>query len=257
MVDQTVRTAESMSTEADAPPAQRTTGAVVRLRISTDSFVLRETLEAVPDAEFACEDVVENGSKTILPLVWARSAEPAALEKALASDASVRSASLLTELGDRRLYQMDWEDSAALLIQVATNARATILDLSGGAEGWTMRLLYPSRDALSDSLDFAESLDLSFEIRSICDVGGDGCQFAADDAGALNNYGLTPKQAAALEVAYESGYFEVPREVTVAELADELDVSHQALSERLRRGCQTLLRDTLMGDLAFETSGPA
>lgn len=38
------------------------------------------------------------------------------------------------------------------------------------------------------------------------------------------------------------GYYDVPRTVTLTELADSLDVSHQGLSERLRRAHANLNR---------------
>jgi predicted DNA binding protein len=54
-------------------------------------------------------------------------------------------------------------------------------------------------------------------------------------------WNLTPGQALALETAYEMGYFEVPKDVTSAEVAAKLGVSKSAFLERLRRGQATLL----------------
>ncbi len=51
---------------------------------------------------------------------------------------------------------------------------------------------------------------------------------------------LTEKQRHTLEVALELGYFETPRDITLKELAAELDITHQALSERLRRATAAL-----------------
>ncbi len=45
--------------------------------------------------------------------------------------------------------------------------------------------------------------------------------------------------------AKEMGYYDVPRGISLSELADELGVSHQALSERLRRGHGRLIDRTL------------
>jgi hypothetical protein len=259
MSDQTARTADSMaggSTVSEGRPR----GTVVRLEVPAGGFILEETLETVPDAEFAFENVVESGANAVLPLVWARTPERSAaeLEAALADDSSVERASLLTGVDDRRLYRMDWDDRAELLVRITAHSRATLLDLSGTADGWSLDLLYPSRDEVSDSLAFFESHDVSFDVRSIRDVDGDreaGNAPDADGAGTLKNYGLSEKQAAALEVACERGYFEVPREMVMKDLADEVDVSHQALSERLRRGCKSLLENTVMAGSEFESGG--
>jgi hypothetical protein len=58
-------------------------------------------------------------------------------------------------------------------------------------------------------------------------------------------YGLTDSQHRVLELASRRGYFEIPRDVTLKELADEVGVSHQALSEQLRRGIGALVEDTI------------
>ncbi len=45
--------------------------------------------------------------------------------------------------------------------------------------------------------------------------------------------------------ALEHGYYDVPREASLTDLAERLDVSHQALSERLRRGHGNLVKHAL------------
>lgn len=47
---------------------------------------------------------------------------------------------------------------------------------------------------------------------------------------------LTDKQREMMQTASDMGYFEVPREVGLAAVADEIGISSQAASERLRRG---------------------
>jgi hypothetical protein len=46
--------------------------------------------------------------------------------------------------------------------------------------------------------------------------------------------------------AYEQGYFEVPRSVTVTELADHFGISDNAFSQRLRRGLSALVFETMI-----------
>jgi len=46
---------------------------------------------------------------------------------------------------------------------------------------------------------------------------------------------LTDKQSEALRLAHESGYYEIPRSVKIAELAKKLDISRVSMQERLRR----------------------
>ncbi|MFW5918912.1 MAG: helix-turn-helix domain-containing protein [Halanaeroarchaeum sp.] len=62
-----------------------------------------------------------------------------------------------------------------------------------------------------------------------------------------DDYGLTTPQHEALLAAYRMGYFEVPRESDLSDLADELDTTTSALSERIRRGQRQLLERTIAG----------
>lgn len=56
---------------------------------------------------------------------------------------------------------------------------------------------------------------------------------------------LTEKQLMLFETAVEAGYYEVPRETTQEELADELGVTHGTISDRLQRLESTLLKSLL------------
>jgi predicted DNA binding protein len=63
--------------------------------------------------------------------------------------------------------------------------------------------------------------------------------------GSLGSHGLTEKQHRALTLALDAGYYEVPRRANAVQLAEELDISHQSLSEQLRRAHGTVVTDTV------------
>ncbi|MFB9808291.1 helix-turn-helix domain-containing protein [Haladaptatus pallidirubidus] len=46
--------------------------------------------------------------------------------------------------------------------------------------------------------------------------------------------------------ALESGYYDIPRGISGEELSDDLGISHQALSERLRRAYKNLISNALV-----------
>lgn len=58
---------------------------------------------------------------------------------------------------------------------------------------------------------------------------------------------VTERQRDVLETAYEMGYFEVPREVSVADVAADLGLDPSTVSEHLRRGERNLLSELLGG----------
>lgn len=56
---------------------------------------------------------------------------------------------------------------------------------------------------------------------------------------------LTGKQHVTLAAAVDMGYFQVPRQADQSDLADELGVTEQAVSERLRRACETVVAEAV------------
>lgn len=66
-----------------------------------------------------------------------------------------------------------------------------------------------------------------------------------DEDEASTQFGVTDPQREVLLLALERGYYTVPRNASLSDLAGDLGISSQAASERLRRGTQTLVANTL------------
>ena len=103
---------------------------------------------------------------------------------------------------------------------------------------WHARARFPDRSAFVAYREFLQSNGVEFRLKHLYD----GETTTADAAT------LTPEQRETLRLAYERGYFDIPRGVTTTELAEELGVSDQAVSERLRRGYARLVEATLHVD---------
>jgi predicted DNA binding protein len=58
---------------------------------------------------------------------------------------------------------------------------------------------------------------------------------------------LTDRQREYLTAAHRRGYFDVPRECTLAELADALGVDKSTVSVTLRRGTERVVGQFLVG----------
>ncbi|MGB9954814.1 helix-turn-helix domain-containing protein (plasmid) [Haloferax prahovense] len=59
-------------------------------------------------------------------------------------------------------------------------------------------------------------------------------------------FGLTDRQHHTLVTAFRQGYYSVPRDSDIRELSNTLGVTHQATSQRLRRGHERLIRRALV-----------
>ncbi|WP_122089842.1 helix-turn-helix domain-containing protein [Halalkalicoccus subterraneus] len=211
-------------------------GTIAELSVPTTEFALCETLAAVPDAELEVERVAAHGERALVPFVWVRTSEFERFEAALGDDSSVGEFECVSTLETERLYRMDWVGSTRLLVHAVLEADSTVLSATGSDDHWQLRLLFPDHDALSTVHDHCRAADIEFEITSIYELEGQRHR----------RYGLTARQHRTLIEGVERGYYEIPRELTLGEFAERLDVSHQALSERLRRGHRNLIESGLI-----------
>lgn len=135
---------------------------------------------------------------------------------------------MLTEAGGDRLYQLRWAKGVEHVLYLLLKKEGAIrsASLHTNDDAWTVQLLCPRRDMSSEIYEFCEDNGLSLTVDALYDFDGDRG----------SGHGLTKCQYESLLEADEMGYYDVPRDTTLSELAEQLDVSHQSLSERLRRG---------------------
>jgi predicted DNA binding protein len=206
------------------------------LSVAAETFALGETIERVPEATFDIERVVAHDADRVMPFVWASASDREALEDAFAADSSVENVERLSDLDGEWLYRMEWVARVQFVVHALLEEQATVLNAESEQGRWQLRLLFPDRNALSRTYDFCQEHDIDIDIDAI---------YAMENERHAR-FGLTEEQAEALDAAFEHGYYEVPRDLSVADLADELGISHQALSERFRRAHGNLVENTLV-----------
>lgn len=208
---------------------------IVSGTVPASDLALSHSLEALPELLFEVERIVTSGDDALMPMLWVRGGSRAEIESTLGEDPTVDDVDLLGEFDDECLFRMEWVSRIDLIMQMLTNSEATVLDAVGKNDRWKVRVLYPRRSLFSKTHDFCEEHGVEFDVSSIREL----------DEEPAGRYGLTSAQYEVLSEASRRGYFKVPREVSLSELADELDISHQAASERLRRATDALVEDTL------------
>jgi predicted DNA binding protein len=210
---------------------------IAEINLPADEFALSHTLDTLSDVEFEVERIVAHDPDSIMPYIWVTSANPTELEQVLANDTSIDAIKNLAQPEDGQvLYQMEWIASIETLVHILVEEEGTILAAEGRQDGWNMRILVPDREALSRTYEFCEENDLSLELQRVYDV----------SQGKEGRFGLTEAQATVITTAYDNGFYNVPRGISLTDLADIIEISHQALSERLRRGHQTLVENSVV-----------
>jgi predicted DNA binding protein len=191
----------------------------------------------VPETELTWErsDAVDDDIRVLL---WAAGGDFEEFEEALEDDPTVTVPLRTVEIGDRRLYQLELIDEGreTSVYPLLIEEGGLVHELTATHEGWEFRVGFPGREAFRRFHAFCRDHGIEIVLRQIYDQRG-----APEDDGLR----LTGPQREALLAAIDCGYFEIPRESSLADLADQLGVSENAASERLRRGMKRLTLHTL------------
>lgn len=202
-----------------------------------DPPVLRESLAAVPEMTVHYENETIPGEGRARLVFRAEGGDFEAFEAAMDRDLSVAAWTRLASVDDHRLYRIDLtrDAEAGTTYGSIIEMDGFIVDATGTHEGWRVRIQFPDREALAAYRDVCEECGIDSRLENLYRV--------TEDANSASD--LTDRQRKALEAALELGYFDIPRQVSTAELGEELGVSGQAVSERLRRALGTAARIAL------------
>jgi predicted DNA binding protein len=170
------------------------------------------------------------------PYVWLETDAPAAVDARLSGDPTVETARAVAEAGRRRLYRIERRAGTDAMLVALARCGLTLREVAVG-ERWEFRALAPGRAAIRRFREACATADVDVSVRALREPG--------PPDGPETNGALTTAQREALELAYELGYFECPREATLADLSGRLDITTQAVSDRLRRALRRLVRESL------------
>jgi len=211
-------------------------GVIATIEIGADDFALGSALADGPDLRIRLERVVPVDGRPV-PYLWVDTTHLDAIESAFRDEADVASFSIVDTTDEEALLRVEWAHRVADFFELLCETDATVLEGVGNDGVWRLDLRFEREDELT-----------AFH-RRCTDRGIDVAVGAIHDADASARPGidaeLTATQRETLRLAYETGYFEVPRRINLVELAARLGVSDSAASQRLRRGTGTLLAATL------------
>ncbi|QGX95636.1 helix-turn-helix domain-containing protein [Haloplanus rallus] len=222
----------------DPPSATplRSMAVIVELRIPTHQFELGRRIPTRSGGPTELERVngVEDGSAPVFSL--SDLADGRLDGRDQFADAEGYRFELVDVSEDCSLRLVSWDPEVDPFFGLLAEHGGSIRRGTGTPEAWTFEAEFPSHDDFSTFRSGAEDLDTPVEIERVYNP----------TAGTGAWYGLTPRQRRTLELAVERGYYDIPRRCTTLELADDLGISDQAVTERLRRGIVTFVTNALL-----------
>ena len=217
-------------------------------RVPPRALALSETFEAEPETVVQIDRVVASDMVSLTPYLVVSGVSNAAFEAAASTDESIDALQQVLDAEQSTMYRVGWGDRVEALVREYTNENTSILKARGTAGGWILRIRFDSHALVGEFTGHLRDRGFPFDLVRLHEM---------SYAQTGSQFGLTPKQNEALVTAWQMGFFELPRETSMAAVAEELDITPQSLSDRLRRAQNTLIGDALRLAMPVGQNGSA
>lgn len=203
--------------------------------VPSDAFPLGSIFERLPGATVELERIIP-ARDVVVPYFWVRETTVDDVEAAFADHPGVVDIRLVDSIADQYLLRVEWALDYDGVLATLTETGLALIEAVGTNEQWTFDVRGDERGDVASFQRRCRDLGIPITLTKI-----HALTPLDPDAGAA----LTDAQREALTLAYERGYFNTPRDVTMAEIGEELGISQQAVASRLRRGIEQILGDTI------------
>ncbi|MBV0924268.1 helix-turn-helix domain-containing protein [Halomicroarcula limicola] len=168
--------------------------------------------------------------------LWVGESDRREVEAAITGEEGVREVTHVGAEAGGHWFVVATTDAALLSVgRALSSSDGMLVHADRTDEGWAVRARFADRSTVISFREAIVADGVTADFRSVI----------ADDDEPSTDFGVTAPQREVLLLASDSGYFTVPRDASLSDLAARLDISSQAASERLRRGTGTLVSNTL------------
>ncbi|APX95896.1 helix-turn-helix domain-containing protein [Natronorubrum daqingense] len=204
---------------------------IADIEISADGTGTGELFDAIPSLTCEMERVIASSGHGL----WLSGPSQEAIEDALTEASGIEAYTLISDDDGRWLYDIQFNNATTDVFELILEEQGTVLSASASSGTWLLSIRFADRESVSSLYDRLDEAEITPTIVRLFDL--------AEET--HTQCGLTARQYETLVAAIDHGYFEIPREVSMQELSEELGISHQALSERLRRAYRALVTSEL------------
>ncbi|MFU8866934.1 helix-turn-helix domain-containing protein [Natronococcus sp.] len=208
-------------------------GFVLEAELTHEDLVLGPTIEAVSETTIRYEYADARGTDRYL-FVSAFGTDHETVDRAIDADHTVTDPVRIAEFPNRAIYRVTFASALDPIPEQCSESGLFVFKLTSNERGWVVRLYLPDRETLSAFRERCLERGIDFHIRQLQESNPDD-----------ETYVLTERQHEMLLLAYYAGYYDIPRRVSQGDLAERLDVSTSAVSQRLRRAVAELIATTL------------
>ncbi|NHN59240.1 MULTISPECIES: helix-turn-helix domain-containing protein [Halorussus] len=203
--------------------------------VPSDQFPLGTVFKRLPGVTVELERIIP-AQDVVIPYFWVRGTEVDDIEVAFLDHPGVENIHLVDSVADEYLLRVEWTLNYDGVLSTLMETQVPLIKAVGTNEQWTFDVRGDDRRDIAAFQERCRELDIPITLTKL---------HALTPIESEAETALTDTQQEALVLAYERGYFNTPRDVTMADLGDELGISQQAVASRLRRGISSILGSSL------------
>jgi len=209
---------------------------ILEFAIGGDEFALGRALGGHGERRVELERIIPV-DESLIPFFWVEAGDQSKLRASVEESSYIENLSRVDLVGEYALYRVAWTGETGHLLDGIRVHDATILE-GHASDRWQFRLRFLRSGQVGQFHNYCSEFDIPIEVERVYPLTEDALQGRTFD--------LTPEQREAMLLALDAGYFEIPRSVTLEELAADLGISQQAASERLRRATVTVVENAVL-----------
>ncbi len=212
---------------------------IATFQVPPEDFPLGPVLQSLGEVEVQMERIVPLKGR-VIPFVWVSGdvTEKTDIEQALQGQEEVEEVTILDNIGNDWLVRMEWEPHLGGLLESILDSEGVLLDASGTNDEGRFSVQFDDHTGVSRFHQHCQDNGIEPTLLRL--------HTPEERPEAWTDFGLTESQYSALVTAHEQGFFDVPRGTTLTQLADEFGISDSAISQRIRRGMDALIENTLL-----------
>ncbi|USZ72117.1 helix-turn-helix domain-containing protein [Natronosalvus halobius] len=203
--------------------------------VPSSQFPLGTVFEQLPNVTVTLERIIP-AQDVVVPYFWVRGTVVDDIEEAFTEHPGVRDIRLVDSVADEYLLRVEWSVEYSGVLSALVETEIPLIEAVGTSQEWTFDVRGDDRSDIAAFQQHCKRFDVPVTLTSL---------HALTPVETNTEAALTDPQQEALVLAFDRGYFETPREVTMSEVGDELGISQQAVASRLRRGIKHILGSTL------------
>lgn len=209
---------------------------IAEFTVESEAFPLGYLFEHIPDITIELDRIVPT-NEALIPYVWVRGGDPDTIISAVESHPDLRSMRLVDQADGIGLFRVEWEPEVKGIITCITETEVALVSGTGNQGKWVFEVRADKSDEISEFQQCCRGYDIGITLSRL---------HSLSEVDTRGRYNVTPEQQEALLLAFNEGYFDEPREVSLETMANRLGISRPSLSARLKRGYRNLIGSTLI-----------